>query len=101
MPDYEFGYQSTKQKLILNLIKLLVLVHIGFGLYYLGWTNDPMEENLRSASSVVGGFWIYFHLLRVKTEIQELFVMPIDFLHAKEFMLASIILGTTSFFFGW
>lgn len=91
--NYEFGYQSTKQKLTLLGLKLLAAFFIGSNFYFLGWGDSKTVEKLNTICGILVGFWIYANLLRVKIEIQELFVPPIDIFHAKEFFLVSFTIG--------
>lgn len=91
--EYEFSYQSTKQKAVLIFLKLFVAFLLGSFLYSLGWVDNDNHSKLVSVSSVLTAVWIYSNLLRVKVEVQELFVEPPDILFAKEFMLAGFLIG--------
>lgn len=91
--EYEFSYQSTKQKLVLIVLKLFVLSMLANFLYNLGWVDQDNHNKFTSLSGVLTAVWIYTNLLRVKIEVQELFVEPPDILFAKEFMLAGFLIG--------
>lgn len=91
--NYEFSYQSPKQKIILLLARGIVLLFLIDSLYSLGWQNDlTWHEKLVDVAGVFMAFWAYSTLLQVKVEIQELFVPPANFSHAKEFLFAALIL---------
>lgn len=83
---YEFSYQSPRQKLILWSLKIVVAYVIGSNLYSLGWPDSgvSLEEKLSDIGSILGAFWIYSNLCRVRVEVQELFVEPMDINHMQE-----------------
>lgn len=91
--EYEFSYQSPKQKAVLGAFKAVVALLTAFALYRLGWveSGDP-EDKFNALGTALVGFWAYANLLRVKTEIQELFVPPADIEYAKEFMIAGFVM---------
>ena len=91
--EYEFAYQSPKQKLVLLGLKLLVAGFIIMFIYSLGWQDIEQYEKLKSISGIVFSFYAYSNLLRVKVEIQELFIPPIDILFAKELIFISLIIS--------
>ena len=95
--NYEFRYQSTKQKVILFALKLLVMLMIFQAVHSLATGFDvTLEDKLSSAGGVFIGFWMYVNLLRVKIEVQELFVPPVNILHGKEFLFVGGVLVTYS-----
>ena len=94
--DFEFSYQSPKQKILLIILKLLTFLLIVFSLYTLGWSDESFDEKISSAGGVFTGIWVYSNLLRVKIEIQELFVPPFNILHAKEFLIAAFAISIYS-----
>lgn len=88
MPDkYEFSYQSPKQKILLASLKFVVLIALANSFYMLGWIDESFDEKLSSVGGICIGFWIYSNLLRVKSEVSELFVPPFKIFFAVEFML--------------
>jgi len=94
--DYEFAYQSTKQKLILIGLKLLVAGAIGLFLYSIAWPDQlGLDNKLSLIGCIFIGFWIYANLSRVRIEVQELFVEPIDLMHTAEFMFIGVALQCT------
>ena len=89
--NYEFSYQSPKQKITLLVAKGIVLLLLGDSLYSLGWQSEqPWHDKLVSIAGVLMAFWAYSTLLQVRTEIKELLVPPANFSHAQEFMLAAL-----------
>lgn len=95
--SYEFGYQSRKQKMMLVIVKLAILLSMAWPLYVLGWaTPEDLPGKMRSIAGVLTGFWLYANVLRVKVEIQELFVPPIRVDHARELMIAALALFLAS-----
>ncbi len=52
--EYEFSYQSPKQKLTLLSLKLFAALIIGSNLYYLAWQSPDMTLGDRLSS--IGGF---------------------------------------------
>jgi len=101
--NYEFGYQSTKQKLILLGLKVFVAVLTTQFFYSLGWVHSELQDKLHSIAGIICGFWVYTNLLKVKIEVQELFVEPIEF-EGTEFIfvgLAQNFYATYLMFANW
>lgn len=96
--EYEFGYQSKTQKAVLIVLKVILLLLLADSFYSLGWIDQSFQEKLRSIGGVFIGFWIYSNLLRVKTEIKELFIPPFKIFFALEFMLIGFLISVYSTF---
>ena len=99
MPDqYEFSYQSNSQKALLIFIKVILLLILADSFYTLGWLDDEFDDKLRSIGGICIGFWIYSNILRVKTEIRELFIPPLKIFFAVEFMVIGFLISVYSTF---
>lgn len=95
---YEFGYQSKGQKALLIFIKIVVLLLLADSFYSLGWLDQYFDEKLRSIGGICIGFWVYSNILRVKTEIRELFIPPFKIFFAVEFMVIGFLISVYSTF---
>ncbi len=92
--NYEFGYQSRKQKLILLSLKVFVAMFIASAIDSLAFADLAVEEKYGHIGGVCIGFWAYSNLCRVKIEVQELFVPPYDNMHMFEAVIVGGIFTT-------
>lgn len=90
--SYEFSYMSDTEKRKLLVAKTILLASI----IYAMWSLIHSEYSV-SSSAYFDGAWVlaavfaYVNLLKVRSELVELFEHPLDF-HGKEFLAASIII---------
>lgn len=96
--EYEFRHQSFKQKAMLYGVRAFSVILISSLFSNLGWQETTLSDRL----SIIGGaftfIWVYCNLLKVKIEIQELFVPPFDTLSGFEFLLMGLTLQIWSLF---
>jgi len=95
---YEFGHQSTRQKVILIGVKFFVLLLLAESIYSLGWHTESLQERISATGRLLIYFWLYTNLMRAKIEIQELFVPPIVQKNGVEFLLFGAIFSTIDMF---
>ena len=88
--NYEFGYQSKKQKAILLAARLVILAFMADSFYSLGWLDVSLEEKLKSIAGASLMVWMYLNISSVKIEIKELFVPPFDINRGLEFMFLAL-----------
>ena len=96
--DYEFSYQSKKQKAVLTGLKIFVGLLMASAFHALGWMDQSGSGKFLSAGTVLVCVWAYGNLARVKVEIQELFIPPFDNLHTVELMLVGAALQLYGFY---
>ena len=95
--NYEFARQTFKRKAILYGLRALTITLMLFFMYVLAWGTDRSVSSLvNSAGGLFILIWIYTNLLRVRVEVQEIFVPPFNTLNGVEFML----IGVTCFILG-
>jgi hypothetical protein len=96
--SYEFSYMSDAEKRKLMVAKTILLASIIFAM----WSLIHREYSV-SSSAYFDGAWVlaavfaYVNLLKVKSELVELFEHPLDF-HGKEFLAAGLVLFSVGLF---
>jgi len=95
---YEFGHQSTKQKVILIGVRVFILLLLAQAIYNLGWQAETLQEKIGAIGNILIWIWLYTNLMRAKIEIQELFVPPIVQKNGVEFLLFGAIFSTIDMF---
>lgn len=89
--NYEFTYQSSKQKLVLLGCKGLVLLLMVSSLHTIGWADwADLQDKLTSVGTVFGTIWMYANLAEVKVEVQELFVPSGQVYKCTEFLFIGL-----------
>tara|TARA_R110002072_G_scaffold5527_12_gene35467 strand:- start:7325 stop:7639 length:315 start_codon:yes stop_codon:yes gene_type:complete len=88
---YEFSYISTKEKRKLLAARIFLIASIIYSLWSL-ITKDYYAEGVPyyDAAWILTAVFAYINVLKVKSELVELFEMPLDF-KALEFLVASVL----------
>lgn len=100
MPDnsYEFGYISPgeKKKILVCKVLLAALIALSFYLLVADETAD-LSAGLVSVCGILTATFGYINLLRIKSELMELFRAPYTYV-GYEFIIIAAIAGLISFF---